>query len=249
MDESQNAEGGIGFPTRSKANASEHLHSLLQGHQEALSKSVTDPICVPSPWPDDPRFGKQYYDTTEDENEGRIIVQGRITEHGNILKAFINQHKRMLNLMETIEEAANHKHTERVIQYCKRYQRVYAAHIEFIREAKEKAKHNDPIDNFLDYPSTVKTTLTKGYEGHILTSAINPQRDYKNAIATAENLELILHHIDTGRPVDFSVIDVTGSPYYGIEISEDFIKNGADTSYRGRIEFTINMLEREGFKL
>jgi hypothetical protein len=49
-----NTEGDIGFPTRSKANASEHLHSLLQGHQEALSKSVTDPICVPSPWPDDP---------------------------------------------------------------------------------------------------------------------------------------------------------------------------------------------------
>lgn len=246
MDESQNAEGGIGFPTRSKANASEHLHSLLQGHQEALSKSVTDPICVPSPWPDDPRFGKQYYDTTEDENEGRIIVQGRITEHGNILKAFINQHKRMLNLMETIEEAANHKHTERVIQYCKRYQRVYAAHIEFIKDFKEKENTTNPISNFLDYPSAEKTTLTKG---HIIPSAVNPQRDYKNAIATAENLELILHHIDSSRPVDFSVINVDGSQYYGIDVGEDFIKSGADTSYRGRIEFTINMLEREGFKL
>jgi hypothetical protein len=221
------------------ATPSENIHCLLQAHYDALKLSVVDPICIAT-GSDDLRFSKQLYDVSDTEDAVEI-VQERVKKHKTTIQAFINQHQGMLKSIDDIEEAANIKNASMVIKRSQEYLRKYEEHIEFINQfKKEKNK-----DDFLGYPASITQTRSNQ---QIPVVTVNPKQTYKGAIEAAQTLEETIKLLSPADKIDFSVINTTDAPYSGIELSDTAIKNGFDTSYRGRIEFTINMLEKEGLK-
>jgi len=220
-----------------KASPSEQLHAMFQAHYDALRISVCDPISIPT-GEDNWRFSKIFYDVAEDQEEARWQIQERIKKHSDTIKTFIKQHETLLSYIDNIEEAANTKSVQRVIDNSREYLDTFKEHIEFINQYRGNCSLTE---DFLDYPSTIMDTRTKN---HIMTIALNPKRNYKGAVEAAEQLEQKIHAL-TGNEINFSAINQVDTPY---QAKDELTKGGFDISYRGRIEFVKNMLEKEGLE-
>jgi hypothetical protein len=223
-----------------EATPSENLHCLLQAHYDALKLSVIDPICIAT-GSDDLRFSKQVYDISDTE-DAEEIVKERVKKYKTTIQSFISQHQGMLKSMDDIEEVANIKNTSMVIKRGQEYLRKYEEHIEFINQFKKEKNRDD----FLGYPASITQTRSNQ---QMPVLSVNPNQTYNGAIEAAQKLEETIKKLSPTDKIDFSAINTTETPYSGIELSDIAIKHGFDTSYRGRIEFTINMLEKQGFKL
>jgi|GEM_PF-3824466 len=219
-----------------KAHPSEELHAMFQAHYDALRISVCDPISVPT-GSDNWRFAKIFYDMAEESEDAKWQIQTRIKKHSDTIKTFIQQHDTLLSYIDNIEEAANTKSIQRVIDNSKAYLDTFKAHIEFINKYKDECSAQD---DFFDYPSTIMDTRTKN---HILTVALNPKRNYKGAVESTEQLEQKINALT--NEISFSAINQVDTPY---QAKDELTNGGFDSSYRGRIEFVKHMLEKEGLK-
>ncbi len=209
----------------------EQIHLALQGFYQALSRSVCDPICIPSGIPHCD-YDKIYFDLAADQEDARRKIKERIRKHGFTIDAFIQHHERMVDILASVEEAANTTSTEKVKKDITEFIKQYREHIMLIDAFRKQPEQ----DSFLDYPHAHTTGLSKR---HVRIVTFNPTHDYIGALKEACSLEDLLK---TEDQLSFGPINATGNPYAG----GDTPASGMDTSYRGRVEFVKIMLRRAG---
>lgn len=219
------------LPQEPNPSESEQIHLALQKFYQALSQSVCDPVCVPSGLPT-PGFDRMFYDTAEDEQKARKTMQERIRKHGFTISAFLQHHERMVDILASIEEAANARTTERVKTNIAEFIRQYREHIGLIDAFRVQP---EKPELFLDYPRCHTTALSAE---HVRVIDFNPSQDYIGALKEACTLEDLMR---TEEPLCFGPINATGPPYSGLAP-----QSGLDTSYRGSVEFVKIMLQKAG---
>ncbi|HLF54256.1 MAG TPA: hypothetical protein VI612_00865 [Candidatus Nanoarchaeia archaeon] len=221
------------LPQEPNPSDSAQIHLALQGFYQALSQSVCDPICIPSGIPDR-RFDKIFYDMAENPQEARKTMQERIRKYGFTISAFVQNHEKMVDILASIEEAANVTSTERVKTNIAEFIRQYREHILLIDAFRVQP---EKPELFLDYPNCHTTALS---ERHVRIVGFNPTHDYIGALKAACALEDLVRATD--QQLSFGPINAAGAPYSGLAP-----QSGMDTSYRGRVEFVKILLQKTGF--
>lgn len=226
------------------------LHKLSSLYH-ALTSAATDPVGVPSDLSIENLVGEkgiyssQFYDTTEEEGRGTRVMAARITNSAKDIRNHLEMHKRMLSLVNTIEESLNVNNRQRVRKAVNYLCGELNEYDLLVSRHKDKAfdvhRLNDPKFDFLSWPRCPKGHyfILQGYNV-IAECSFN---DPCNSAGLQTELDIL-----RTRSTDFLIGKGVTS---GVRLS-DSIDTGegiSDTSYRGRLALNVELLKRAGFDL
>lgn len=204
----------------------------LASINNALTLAVTDPVVV-----QEPGFPDMFYDCTEEEDRGLLIVQKRIEECSDDIHKHLGAHRAMLSVFYDFDESLNRNDRFAVCANAA----DLSQHL--IRCADIVSNHiSRSHDSFLNYLSADPTNmftvpLIKESGGEIRYFDFNAQRSYGGIIYEMRDFRK--------RVVDFRAESGTlFSVPFG---NHDTGKGINDTSYRGRLALTEELLRHAGY--
>ncbi len=214
------------------------LFYRLNSMYNALTISTTSPVVIPSgisPPGKISAFSHVFYDAAENEDKALEIMRKRIKLNSGDIAKHLDLHKLMLKLFYDIEESANTSNrnsvSDAVSKLCtcvRDYTRLVAVHL-----------HRPKEEAFLSYPTCIPGHYFVVPSFSIIRElSFNPNQNIHGVIREITDLEELLIDFEI-QAEKISIVKVSDALDTGEGIS--------DTSLRGRLELTIELLKRAGY--
>lgn len=201
----------------------------------AATFSAVSPIVFPSEIPSR-RFGRQFYDTFDDEDKMPEKMRERIELGSRDIEFHLQLHQLMCNEFYSIDEAINSKNRQKIAEHSANLLGVFTKYSKLVRTHKSRLER----EAFLEYPTCIPGHLFMvcGYN-KIRENRFNPKGTSNGMKREIEKSARIIESFSTGYEV-IPEMKLTGT---------DMGEGISDGSLRGNIDLTKELLKRADYVL
>lgn len=211
---------------------------LASAYQAAIHSSCS-PVVVPSDLYSGSgkahAFSHMFWDCTLDENEGRQMMIERIRRAQEDIDRHLAIHQSLSQEFYNVNESVNNRSRPLLIRAVNNLKKLFSEYASLVLEHERKLGEN----SFLEYPTCLEDYpghwfLMEGYD-RARRCSFNPEQNYRGLereIASLDNAARFL--VVSGEELPRKSPVEMGDSGEGI----------MDTSLRGRLELTIELLRR-----